>query len=269
MILDLQTKGVSGILFVCGTREILDTWVMQQEIEDNMHVLDIGGNIGYYVLLEASLLGEQGKVYVFEPDPRNIEILNKNIELNNISLKVGVYPYAAAKENGVQTFHLGKSSNLSTFVERKGILDSIEVKCKKLDDFEHIQKVGYIRMDIEGYESMVIDGMDEFLKTEKPMKLQIEVHPSVYKKEGFNFQERLRKLGEMGFYVKYLISAGVAEPEQITKKGYNPIRTVQEGRWDHGLYKDIKMGDLIEFLNNEAKIVRSILLVRGNKIGIR
>ena len=47
-------------------------------------VLDLGANIGYYAIMEAKV-GSSGKIYAIEPDPRNIEILIKNLKLNKIN----------------------------------------------------------------------------------------------------------------------------------------------------------------------------------------
>lgn len=259
MILDLTTSGISKFLFLYGKREILDTGIVMQEIEKDMNVLDIGANIGYYAILEASLL-DQGKVYAFEPDPRNVELLKKNIELNNFSEKIKFHPYAVAEKDCFREFNLGRETNLSSFTREDKKVGSVEVKCIKLDDFAEIDKIDFIRMDIEGYESVAIGGMINFLERKKNLKLQIEVHPSAFNIGEFNFLEELKIMDKFGFKVKYLVSAGTAEPSEILGKGYKLIKFAQEGKWSHGLYKDIRMEDLLFFLNNQSKIVRSIFL---------
>ena len=262
MILDLRTPGISKTLFLYGKRELLETQVIINEIRDGMNVLDIGANIGYYAILEASLL-ESGKVYAFEPDPRNIEVLKKNIKLNKFSNRIKLYPYAVAEKNGTRKFYLSPTTNLSGFLKRDKKSNFALIKCIRLDSFDQINKIDFIRMDIEGYESMAIDGMMNFLKTTKRLKLQIEVHSPFYNDGKFDFQKRLKTLEKIGFHVKYLVSAELAEPAQIVKSKYKPIKTVKEGRWSHGLYQNIKMKDLLTFLNNDRKIVRSILLEKN------
>jgi FkbM family methyltransferase len=260
MILDLETPGISKTLFIYGTRELLDTYLVQNEISNDMNVLDVGGNIGYYALLEASLL-KTGKVYVFEPDPRNFKILRKNIELNNLQQKIKAYPYALAEEEGVREFYLGRKTNLSSLIRQHKDIDSISVQSMRLDNFDEINNIDFIRMDIEGYECMVIDGMCEFLKkTKKPVKFLIEVHPALYDDSSYNFKKRLKFLYSSGFYIKHLISAGVDIPEMIAEYGYKPAKTVREGKFTRGLYRNIKTEDLLHFLDNKTKIVRAILL---------
>lgn len=264
MLLDLKTLGISQVLFIYNKRELLDVEILMEELEDNMNVLDIGANIGYYAILEASLL-DSGRVYAFEPDPRNIEMLKKNIKLNNFSEKIKLYPYAIAEENCIRKFNLTKRTNLSRFAEKEQGLDSIKVKCLKLNDFAKEKNIDFIRMDIEGYECMALAGMIDFLRIKQDLRLLIEVHSVFYDDERFNFKERLEMLEKFGFSVKYLVSAGLSRPKEIINLGYRPIKTVKEGRSSHGLYKDIKMKDLLTFLDNDTKIIRSIFLEKKHE----
>ena len=57
--------------------------MIKQEVKEGNNVIDIGANIGYFTLLFAKLVGPNGKVFAFEPDPTNFSILKKNIEENN------------------------------------------------------------------------------------------------------------------------------------------------------------------------------------------
>ena len=265
MILDLKTPGISQTLFIYNKRELLDIEILMNELKDSMNVLDIGANIGYYALLEASLL-DKGKVYAFEPDPRNIEILKKNIKLNNFSEKIELYPYAVAEKNCIKKFYLAKQTNLNSFTRKGKNDDFIEVKCLRLNDFAEEKNIDFIRMDLEGYECMVIAGMIDFLRIKQDLKLLIEVHSVFYDNEKFNFKEKLKTLEKFGFYVKYLVSAGKAKQSEIIQRGYEPIRSAREGSLGHGLYKNIKMEDLLFFLDNKTKIVRSILLEKHENI---
>src|SRR4030042_7144688 len=60
-----------------ATTELFKTMVKEGDV-----VLDMGANIGYFTILAARLVGKKGKVYSFEPEPRNYSYLKKNIELN-------------------------------------------------------------------------------------------------------------------------------------------------------------------------------------------
>ena len=54
-------------------------------IKPGMRVLDLGANIGFYTVLFSKLVGENGKVFAFEPDPKNFKYLEGNIKtLHNV-----------------------------------------------------------------------------------------------------------------------------------------------------------------------------------------
>src|SRR3989344_3444493 len=262
MLLDLQTPGISKALFVYGTREILDTQIVQEVMRDNMDVIEVGGNIGYYTLLEAN--GSAGTIYVFEPDPRNKPILEKNILMNNLQDRIKLYPWAVGDKSGNQQFYLGRKSNLSSTQPRFGTTTGgqLEVKSIKLDDFKPAYAASFLRMDIEGAEDSVIRGMEKILLQGKPFAFLIELHLTLYKTLNIPFVETLRHLKDIGFICRYAISAGVIEHPLLISKGYKPIRGVQETEKGHGLYEHIKMDDLIEMMDEKKKIVRSVLLVR-------
>lgn len=62
--------------------EPLMTEIIKRETKEGDVVLDIGAHIGYYTLMFARLVGKEGKVFAFEPDPDNFTLLKKNIEIN-------------------------------------------------------------------------------------------------------------------------------------------------------------------------------------------
>lgn len=266
MLLDLSRPGISKILFICNKRELLNTGIIKQEVKGDMNVLDIGANIGYYALLEASLLDRKGKVYAFEPDPRNAELLKRNIVLNNFEEKIKFFPCAVAEENCFRNFKLNKQTNLSSFT-RGGAekIANVETRCVKLDDLPYIDQIDFVRMDVEGYECMVVAGMMEFLKRKNNLKMQIEIHPAAFNIGKFRFPEQLKELEALGFKVKSLITAASDRPRPIIDKGYKLVKSVREGKWRRGLYENIKMDDLIDFLKRDPKIVRSIFLEKNNE----
>ena len=68
-------------LSINGIYEENETALIKKEIEQGNIVLDIGANIGYYTLIVAKLVGKNGKVFAFEPDPTNFALLKKILKL--------------------------------------------------------------------------------------------------------------------------------------------------------------------------------------------
>ena len=66
-----------------GIYNSLDTKIVMNEIKPGNIVIDIGAHIGYYTLIFAELVGDSGKVFSFEPESKNFELLTKNVDVNN------------------------------------------------------------------------------------------------------------------------------------------------------------------------------------------
>lgn len=185
MVLDLEDEGISRRLFFKGVHEKLSTQQYIRNIKEGMHVLEIGANIGYYALIAANLLGKSGKVYAFEPNPKSLKLLNMNIYLNGYKDMFEVYPYGVGSENEVCEFYVMNKNNTSGFTKKKGSdlieKEKLNLKVVCLDDFfAKGVKIDYFRMDVEGYEYNIINGMKNILSSKnKPKGCFIEIHPNI------------------------------------------------------------------------------------------
>jgi FkbM family methyltransferase len=202
-------KGISKELQVFKTHEPLVTHLLNKTLKSNMHCIDIGGNIGYYVLQECSIIGKNGKVIAFEPSPRNFNFLNDNLKINHIS-NVESFNLAIGDVSGQKKFLLTEASNSSHIVDDSfDHSDTISVKMMTLDEFlleKNIEKIDFLRMDIEGSEVEAYSGMKQTIKKFKPSIL-MEVHNSYLgTKKTIDF---LKKLKQDGYDIEYYISRNV------------------------------------------------------------
>lgn len=74
---------VGNSLIKTGLWERETTLFFMKFIKQGMCVVDIGAHIGYYTILFSSLVGKEGKVYAFEPEIKNYNILLHNLRINN------------------------------------------------------------------------------------------------------------------------------------------------------------------------------------------
>jgi len=260
MKLDLLTPGLSKVLFVYGTRELPDTSVAKDIIKEGMVVADIGANIGYYTLLEAQQVGETGHVYAFEPDPRNVPLLKENVALNDFGERVTVYDTAVSDKKEQRTFQLGERSNVSSFVDRPDVVGAVEVECIALHEFEHIEKIDLLRMDAEGYECKIIEGVLPFLeKNKKPFQIMLEVHPDEYNETDLNFKKVLGSLFALGFTVSHSIASTNCK-ETYTDMGYESHGQWTETKYTRELFLNIKNEDALTLLNN--RMIRAMVIQR-------
>ena len=89
LLLDLRDPGLSRDVAIRGSREEQLKYIIDRVVGPGDVVLDVGANIGYYAIMLAKRVGSSGKVYAMEPEPHNLELLQRNIDLNGVD---GVMP---------------------------------------------------------------------------------------------------------------------------------------------------------------------------------
>jgi len=180
-----DSLGTSSELLMFKTHEPVSTELLKMSLKEGMTCLDIGGNIGYYVLLESTMIGEKGNVIVLEPSPENFEYLQKNIKLQERS-NISAYNFAAGDTEGHLNFLIYENASNSGMIIPDGEKprwpgEIIKVPVKRIDSFLNelkVEKLDLVRMDVEGYEYHIFQGMQETLKRFMPL-IQIEVHKSI------------------------------------------------------------------------------------------
>ena len=173
-------QGVSEELVLYEVHEPLATRVYLDTLSPGDHVIDVGSNIGYWLLLAARRIGESGRILGFEPVPGSLEILQRNIQRSGIS-NVELSPWAIGAENGAAQFYESQVPNLGSLVKHDDLLPTrnLPIEVKKLDEVVR-ESAGFrpkmLRMDVEGAELMVLEGARNLLEKYKPI-LFIEFHP--------------------------------------------------------------------------------------------
>ena len=174
--------GISLELTRHAVHEPVTTEIVSKKLREGMTCVDAGGNIGYYATLESNKVGKTGKVIAIEPSPINFRYLTKNLELQNQS-NYEVHNFACGKEDGELSFLVHAISNMCKVVKEgdktpEG-MDVIKIPVKKLDTFLNsigVEKIDFLRMDIEGSELNLFEGAKNIIKKSKPM-IQFEFHP--------------------------------------------------------------------------------------------
>lgn len=197
-------------------------------------VLDIGANIGYYVLIESRLVGKTGKVYAVEPVRGNFELLEKNVQLNNLE-NVSTLQFAFGDEDAKSgTMYVSDKDNLCTMNINAAVSGKIgkivseeEVPVAKVDTFfKDKTPPNFIRMDVEGSEYGIIKGgMVKTLK--RDIKILMELHPESPYIEPEKVNELFHILEENNFRVRFAVFEDKVEENEIAKfflrKGGNKL----------------------------------------------
>jgi FkbM family methyltransferase len=211
MYVDSRDTGVAPFLLEWGFYEKYETAIFESVVRKGMVVVDIGANIGYYTLLASHLVGEEGKVFAFEPDPSNYDLLLRNIEINNCTNIIPVRKAISSKSGRMKLFldksNLGGHSLQEANVESN---EFVTVDIVRLDDFfrNMSYKIDVIKMDVQGSEMNVLEGMASIVNRNDNLKILTEFWPTGLQNAGSSPLGFLKKLVEYGF-VPYRIDQNI------------------------------------------------------------
>jgi FkbM family methyltransferase len=174
--------------------------------------IDVGANIGYFTCLMGKLAGPTGTVLAVEPEPQNFSLLQENIVLNQLS-NVSAHQCALGAGAGMALLGLYKAANRG----RHSLVDTaakhrIEVPVKSLDELTrnarpNIASWSLMKIDVEGYETFVLDGAAETLSRVETMVM--EYSPALLRAAGRDPAKTLQMLTSHFSRVSRIGTAGV------------------------------------------------------------
>lgn len=182
--------------------EPLTNYLVQKlSLEEGDLVFDVGANIGWYSCL-LSRHKPGARIYSFEPDPENFELLCGNLERNS-SKRVHPVNMGIGEKTETRRLYLYKTSN----VGRHSMLNinqgpTIDVEVTSLDEFVDeneldFERVAFLKIDIEGFEYSAFKGAEEFL-SHVPLLLA-EFSPGYMREGGVEPADLLELLHDHGF----------------------------------------------------------------------
>ena len=146
-----------------------------------MTVFDVGANIGYLTYLFCRRVEPGGQVFSFEPDAANFAELAQNVKRNNITWCHPLH-VAVGAADGIVCFAPGLNGHID---EQAGSSPNCPVI--SLDSFAELHSLSHVdlvKIDVEGWELDVLQGMRRILNwPDKPI-LYVEVHPQGFLGKG-------------------------------------------------------------------------------------
>ncbi|MHA1492207.1 MAG: FkbM family methyltransferase [Promethearchaeota archaeon] len=184
-----------------GKYETLETDYIKKNVKNGDFVLDIGANIGYFTLILAKLIGKEGKVFAFEPEPNNFSLLSKNVSINGYKNVILINKAVSNKNGKVKLFLNEENIGDHRIFDSNDGRQSIEVETIRLDDYfkNYNEKIKFIKMDIQGAEMDAIQGMVNLIQKSKELKILSEFYPLGLELFGIEPREYLNLLIKLKF----------------------------------------------------------------------
>lgn len=172
-------------------------------------VLDIGAHIGLFATAAASLTGNTGKVYAFEPAAETQKLLKETIAINKLENTIEPHAEAMGAKSGKTTFFVSaiKGDNSNSLVSYKDDreLHAMEVDLCSIDDFvrdKKISRLAFIKIDVEGAEFDALTGAVNTLKNLRPACI-VAIHPEPILAKGDSLENIYDLITSCGYTIYY------------------------------------------------------------------
>lgn len=189
-----------------GGRALEYVYHLPQLVKQGDKVIDIGANLGYYTCPLADLVGESGRVYAVEPVPVIFSVLKRNVgkrrnvELLNYALGEEERTIEMANDSVASAGYFGTGRNFVSEGELSKDAVRFTAQMKRGSElFGAMEKIDFIKCDIEGYERVVLPELRPLIE---------KFHPTVLvETDGESRQQMIRMFTELG-YSAYMLVGG-------------------------------------------------------------
>lgn len=170
--------------------------------------VDVGSSLGLYVICLGDLVRRAGGVVIsVEPVAFNMDRQKANVALNGLESCIRYFPVALGASAGEVTVITDpKQSDNNAMVATDGDLKVPVVTMDSLVQEADVGKIGFIKIDVEGYEPMVIEGARSVISRDHPI-IFAEFNRERMQINGFDIAPSWRLLVDQG-YRAFSVRAG-------------------------------------------------------------
>lgn len=160
-----------------GLWEYHITRFISENLKAGETFIDVGANLGYYTILAAAIVGEQGRVISFEPLKVNSKYCRQNTIINSLDnvsfFNYGLWDEAVEKDITFPTAHHGNAQIIKDDGPEYASIGRETIRCVTLDGMIEsgeldLSRLDMVKMDIEGAEPFALKGMQKTLKKFRP-----------------------------------------------------------------------------------------------------
>lgn len=204
-----------------GCYEPTETQLFRSKIQPGDTVIDVGANVGWFTVIASKLVGEKGRVFAFEPDPTSFGYLQRNVEVNGCKNVILEQKALSNEEGKVELFIATEHLGLHRIYDFEDGRKSVTVDAVRLDDYLDglVSSVEVIKIDTEGAEGVIVEGMNKTLSGNRDVKLFMEFSPDNLRQSDYDPSKLLHQCISHGFEFH-----GISE----ARERVFPIRDEQE-----------------------------------------
>jgi len=238
----LAWNDVVGKAVLKGTFERAEGDFLWRLLQPGMTVLDIGAHHGYYTLLASRRVGQSGRVFAFEPSPRERQKLRWHLRGNHCS-NVEVVDGALGASAGQAELFLAPGRETGCNSLRlpavRGSPRKLSVTIDTLDEFlsrRGIERVDFLKLDVEGAELSVLEGGEQLLSRQpRPIAL-VEVSDQRSAAWEYAAAEILKHVAARRYHWFEACDGGWLRPAELAAATYNgnfiaiPLERLEEAQ---------------------------------------
>lgn len=189
-------------------RRFFETWPM-----DEGAIIDVGANVGLVSLLMARRFPDR-PIHAFEPNPSTFAALEANVARNGAG-NIQCHRAAVADREGSILFENDPVKRGTASIAQKEGVHSAEVPAATLDAFaaaRGVGQIGLLKIDVEGFETLVLRGATRVLAEVRPAVVYFEVCPMLTESRGFDPAGPAQMLADAGYALSRLGERGAPQP---------------------------------------------------------
>lgn len=230
MKLSVPRCGTGALIYYQSESEPLTNRFIKSFLQPGMSFWDIGAHIGEHTLLAARAVGNAGEIHAFEPSPDISSLLSSNVRLNGMD-NVIVNQMAVTNSIKETTFQVFDEPAISCLTPDAGVdasrsaIRQIHVSCTSLDEYSKDKRLpNLIKIDVEGAELSVLDGMVSLLsrETECAPTLIFEYCRTNTERFGYQPKRLTTLLNAHGFVLYCLSKRGLVPLDIETESDHYP-----------------------------------------------
>lgn len=176
--------------------------IISSFVSEGNIVADVGANFGWHSVSMAEIVGSEGSVYSYEPNPEMFEALTKNVRLNSFENRTTLRNCAVGEVSGKGSLNADAGQSAIGYVSLEDSSGGeADVEIVSLDDelAEHVGNVAFVKIDVEGFEPFVLKGAERLLSDSNPPVLMVEFSPDALDRQPVTQAEFIQQLHDLGF----------------------------------------------------------------------